>query len=92
MDEKESVIVPNDRPGSYNLLNEKGNLVVRNDFHLIPRNKKKFIVKHDYGNIIDPSEATSRKSVVAPKTYIPLNIVAPSDRRKSGHITRKPKR
>ena len=56
-DKEESVIVPNDRPRSYNVLNEKGSLIIRNRRYLIPTNEK-FIVKHDYDNIIEPSEKT----------------------------------
>ena len=59
-DKKGSVIAPNDRPRSCNLLNKKGNLTIRNRRHLIPTNEK-FIVKHDYDNIIQPSETTSQK-------------------------------
>ena len=54
---KGSVIAPNDRPHSYNSLYEKGNLIIRNRCHLIPTSKK-FIIKHDYDNIIEPSETT----------------------------------
>ena len=49
-DKKGSVIAPNDRPRSYNVLNEKGNLIIRNRRYLIPANEKS-IVKHDYDNI-----------------------------------------
>ena len=60
---KGSIIAPNDRPRSYNVLNEKGNLVIRNRRNLILTNEK-LIVKHDYDNIIEPSETLSRKTVV----------------------------
>ena len=53
-DKKESVVAPNDRPRSYNVLNEKRNLIIRNHCHLIPTNGK-FIVKYNYDNIIQPS-------------------------------------
>ena len=71
--------------------NEKGNLIIRNRRHLIPANEK-FIVKHDYENIIEPSETTSRKSVVPPRTDISSNTVASSVRTMSGSIIRKSKR
>ena len=90
-DKKGSVIAPNDRPRSYNVLNEKGNLIIRNCRHLIPTNEK-FIVKHDYDNIIEPSETTSQKTLVQTKTDIPSNITTPPVRTKSGHISKKPKR
>ena len=44
---KRSVIAPNDCPHSYNVLNKKGNLIIRNCHHLIPKNEK-LIVRHDY--------------------------------------------
>ena len=53
-DKKGSVIAPNDRPRSYNVLNEKGNLIIRNRRHLIQTNGK-FIVKYNYDNILEPS-------------------------------------
>ena len=53
-DKKGSVIAPNDRPRSYNVLNEKGNLIIRNRRHLIQTNGK-FIVKYNYDNILKPS-------------------------------------
>ena len=87
---KESVIAPTDHPPSYSVL-KKGNLIIRNCCHLIPTNEK-FIVRHDYENIIEPSETTSWKTVVPPRTDIPSSIVVPSVRTKSGRITRKPKR
>ena len=79
-DKKESIIARNDRPRSCNVLNKNGNLIIRNRGHLIPKNEK-FIVKHDYENIIEPSETTSRKTVVPPRTDIPSNVAAPSVRK-----------
>ena len=88
---KGSVIAPNDRPRSYNVLNEKGNLIIRNRRHLIPANEK-FSVKHDYDNIIEPSETTSPKTFVQTKTDIPSNLTTPPVRTKSGRIIKKPRR
>ena len=90
-DKKGSVIAPNDRPRSYNVLNDKGNLIIRNPHHFIPTNKK-FIVKHDYDNIIEPSETTSKKTFLQTKTDIPSNITTPPVRTKSGRIIKKTKR
>ena len=59
-DKKESVIVQNDYPCLYNVINEKGNLIIRNHYHLIATNKK-FIFKHYYESIIEPSKTTSQK-------------------------------
>ena len=88
---KGTVIAPNDYPRSYNVLNEKGNLIIRNHLHLIPTSEK-FIVKHDYDNIIEPSETTSQKTFVQTKTDIPSIITTPPIRTKSGRIIKKPKR
>ena len=90
-DKKGSVVAPNNRPHSYNVLNEKGKLIIRNHCHLIETNEK-FIVKHDYDNITEPSKTTSRKTVVQARTDIPSNITTPPVRTKSGRIIRKPKR
>ena len=90
-DKKGSVIALNDCPCSYNVLNDKGNLIVRNHRHLIPTNEI-FIVKHDYDNIIEPSETTSKKTFLQTKTDIPSNITTPPVRTKSGRINEKPKR
>ena len=89
LDEKGSVIGPNDRPHSYNAINEKGNLIIRNRFQLIPANEK-FIVNHKYDNIIELSKATLQKTVVQARADITSNI-APPVRTKSKHI-KKPKR
>ena len=90
-DKKESFIAPNYRPRLYNILNEKGNLIIRNRHHLIPANKK-FIVKHDYDNIMEPSKTTSQKTLVQEKTGIPSNITTPPARSRFGRISKKPKR
>ena len=85
-DKKGSVIAPNDRPCLYNVLNEKGNLIIRNPRHLIPTNEK------FNANIIEPSETTSEKTFVQTNTDIPSNITTPPVRTKSGRINEKPKR
>ena len=90
-DKKGSVIATNDCCCSYNILNEKGNLIITNHHHLIPTNEK-FIVKHNYDNIIEPSKTTSQKFFVQTKTNIPSNITTPLVRTKSRHIIKKPKR
>ena len=79
-DKKGSVIAPNDRPCLYNVLNEKGNLIIRNPRHLIPTNEK------FNSNIIEPSETTSEKNFVQTNTDMPSNITTPPVRTKSGHI------
>ena len=88
---KVSVIVPDDCLRPYNVLKEKGNLIIRNRRYLIPTNKK-LIVKHNYDNIIEPSETTSQKTFVQTKTDILSNIITPTVGTKSGHIIKKSKR
>lgn len=50
----------------------------RNYRYLIPSNEK-FNIKHDYENIIEPTETPSRKTVMSQRIDISSNIVAPSD-------------
>ena len=90
-EKKRSDFAPINPPRSYNILNEKGNLIIRNSRHLIPSNEK-FIVKHDYDNIIELSGKTSQKTVVQAKTEIPSNITAPPVKTRSGRIIKKTKR
>ena len=65
-------------------------MIIRNPHQLIHTNEK-FIVKHDYENIIEPSKTISQGTVTTPRTDIPSNIAAPSVRTKSGCIIRKSK-
>ena len=74
-DKKGSAITRNYHSCLYIVFKENGNLMI-NRCHLIPTNEK-FIFKHDYEYIIEPSETASRKTVVPPKTDIPSNIVTP---------------
>ena len=69
-DKEGSVIAQNDHSRSFNVLNEKSNLIIRNHRRLIPTNDK-FIAKQNYENI-QPSEIKSRKTAVAPRTDIPF--------------------
>ena len=48
---KVSVIVPDDCLRPYNVLKEKGNLIIRNRRYLIPTNEN-LIVKHYYDNTV----------------------------------------
>ena len=48
---KVSVIVPDDCLRPYNVLKEKGNLIIRNRRNLIPTNEN-LIVKHNYDNTV----------------------------------------
>ena len=67
------------------------NLIIRNRRHLIPTNEK-FIVKHDYENIIEARETTSQKIILQARIDIPSNITTASVRTKFGSIIKKPKR
>ena len=49
-DKKDTVVNQND-PRSYDILNKRGNILVRNRCHLIPTTEK-FNIDHDYGNAI----------------------------------------
>ena len=62
-DQKGSVIAPNDCTHSYNILNDTGNLIIKSHHHLILTDKK-FIIKHNYDNIIESSKTTSQKTIV----------------------------
>ena len=90
-DTKGSTIALNNSPRSYNVLNEKGNLIIRNRRHLIPTNEK-FIVKHDYDNIIEARETTSQKTILQARIGVPSNITTASIRIKLGSIIKKPKK
>ena len=81
-DKKESGIARNDHPRSYNVLNEKGNLIIRNRRHIITTNEK-CVVRHNYENGKEPSETILRKTVIPLRTDIPSNIAASSARIKS---------
>ena len=52
-DKKGIVIKQNKRPRSHDVLNENGNVMIRNSRHLIPTNEK-FTEKFSYDNIIPP--------------------------------------
>ena len=90
-DTKGSVIAPNNSSYPYNVLNKKSNKIIRNRRHLIPTNEK-FIVKHDYDNIIEARETTSQKTILQARIDIPSNITTASIRTKFGSIIKKPKR
>ena len=86
-----STIAPNDHPRSYNVLNERGNLINRTRRHLISTNEK-FIVKHNYDDIIEPRETAPQKTLVQTKSDIPSNSTTPPVRTKSGRISKKQKK
>lgn len=71
--------------------NKTDTLIVRNGCFPILSNDK-FYVKQDYENIIPhvPTTIPLPKIVVPLKTDIPLKIVAPSVKLKSGRVIKKP--
>ena len=64
-----TIISKNNRPRSYNVLNEKGNILTRNRRHLIP-SKEKFTPKYTYENIVPPDAITIPQSVTNNKPNI----------------------
>ena len=56
------------------ILNEKGNLIIRNCHYLVPTNEK-FVIKHDHESAIEPSKTTSQKTLGPPKlTYLQISL------------------
>ena len=48
----------NNRPQSYDILNERGNVLARNRRHVIPTTER-FNIKHDYDNTIQISNTST---------------------------------
>ena len=98
------VIKQNNRPRSYDVLNEDGNVMITNRRHLIPTNEK-FTEKFSYGNIIptttrSPESVTPPQTVNSPKlitsstTINPSKPIAPNGIKvtRSGRVSKKPNR
>ena len=88
-DKKGIVIKQNNRPRSYDVLNENGNVMIRNRRHLIPTNEK-FTEKFSYDNIIPPTTKSlesiappqttnSPKPVTSSTTINPSKLIAPNE-------------
>ena len=100
-DKKGIVIKQNNRPRSYDVLNENGNVMIRNRRHLIPTNEK-FTEKFSYDNIIPPTTkspesiaplqtANSPKPVTSSTTINPSKPIAPNETKvtRSGRVSKK---
>ena len=103
-DKKGIVIKQTNRPRSYDVLNENGNVMIRNRRHLIPTNKK-FTEKFSYSNIIPPTTklpervaspqtANSPKAVTSSTTINPSKTIAPNGTKvtRSGRVSKQPNR
>ena len=98
------VIKQNKRPRSYDVLNEDGNVMIRNRRHLIPTNEK-FTEKFSYDNIIPtttrspesvapPQTVNSPKRITSSTTINPSKPIAPNGTKvtRSGRVLKKPNR
>ena len=103
-DKKGIVIKQNNRLQSYDVLNENGNVMIRNRRHLIPNNEK-FTEKFSYNNIIPPTTkspesitppqtANSPKPVTSSTTINPSKPIAPNETKvtRSGRVFKKSNR
>ena len=92
------------RPRSYDVLNENGNVMIRNRRHLIPTNKK-LTKKFNYDNIIPTTTkllesvatlqtANSSKPVTSSTTINPSKPIVPNRTKvnRSGCVSKKPNR
>ena len=89
-DKKGIVVSQNNRPRSYDILNERGNILARNRRHLIPTTKK-FNIKHDYGNAIPVSSTSTQPNLMIDNQHEKAKL-EDVYRTKSGRIVKKPKR
>ena len=53
----------NNHPRSYDILNERGNILARNHHHLIPTSEK-FNIKHDYNNAVPVSNPSTHPNLM----------------------------
>ena len=89
-DKKGIVVSQNNRPQSYGILNERGNILARNCRHLIPTTEK-FNIKHDDDNSMPVSNTSTHRNLMTDNqhekpTLEDVHIT------KSGYIVKKPKR
>ena len=89
-DKKGIVVSQNNRPRSYDILNERGNILARNRRHLIPTTEK-FNIKHDYGNAIPVSSTSTQPNLMIDNQHEKAKL-EDVYRTKSGRIVKKPKR
>ena len=88
-DKKNIVVSQNNHPWSYNILNERGNILARNHCHLIPT-AEKFSIKHDSDNSIPVSNTSTHPNLMIDNQHEKPTL-KDVYRTKSGHIVKKPK-
>ena len=84
------VVSQNNRPRSYDILNERGKILARNRRHLIPTTEN-FNIKHDYDNAIPVSNTSTHPNLMTDNQH-EKQILEDVYRTKSGRIVKKPKR
>ena len=89
-DKKGIVVSQNNRPRSYDILNERGNILTRNRRHPLPTTEK-FNIKHDYDNAI-PVNNTSIHPILMIDNQHEKPALEDIYRTKSGRTVKKPKR
>ena len=89
-DRKGIVVSQNNLPRSYNILNERGNILARNCLRLIPATKK-FNIKHYYQNAILVSNTSTHPNLMT-ENHHGKPTLEDVYRTKSGRIVKKPKR
>ena len=89
-DKKGIVASQNNRPRSYDILNEWGNILARNCRYLIPTTKK-FNIRHDYDNAIPVSNTSTHPYLMIDNQHEKRTLDY-AYRTKSGRIVKKPKR
>ena len=87
-DKKDTVVNQND-PRSYDILNKRGNILVRNRCHLIPTTEK-FNIDHDYGNAIPVCNTYNHPNLMIDNQHEKPTL-EDVYRTKSGSIVQKPK-
>ena len=88
-DKKRIVVCQNNRPQSFDILNNWGNLLTRNSHHLIPTTEK-FNIKHDYNNAIPVSNTSTHSNLMTDNQHEKPTL-EDVYRTKSGRIVKKPK-
>ena len=83
------IVSQNNRPRSYNILNERGNTFARNHRHLTPTTEK-FNIKHDYDNAIPVSNTSTHPNLMIDNEHEKLTL-EDVYRTQSGQIVKKPK-
>ena len=88
-DKKGIAVSQNNRPRSYGILNERGNILARNCRHLIPTTEK-FNIKHDDDNSIPVSNTSTHPNLMTDNQHEKPTL-EDVHMAKSGYIVKKPK-